>query len=628
MNHFLKPAICILILFTFLSGCSNRNAIKIPDISGELMQWHNIILTFNGPVSSELDSINPFLDYQMSVTFFKQDKRIIIPGYYAADGNAAETSAEAGNKWQVIFCPDDYGLWNYEVSFLKGKNIAVDRNPEEGEELAFHGATGEILISPSDKTGDDFRSKGRISYVNDHYLRYMGTQEIFLKAGADSPENFLAYFEFDGTYYGGDGERRINEAMPNQTLHRYTPHVKDWKEGDPVWKDGKKGKGIIGALNYLHSKGVNSVYMLTNNVNGDGQDVFPWIKYYSDFTRFDVSKLAQWEIVFTHMDKLGMMCHFVIQETENELMLDSGNVGLKRKLYFRELIARFSHHLGVTWNLGEENGVAPWIGIGQNDRQRKDMSKYIKETDPYDNFLVVHTLPNVDLRDDILTKLLGFPFLDGPSLQTEVNSVHSETLKWRTLSEQQGKKWVVCSDEIGHHSTGAVPDAIDPEHDEIRHKVLWGNLMAGGGGVEWYFGHKYDNDDLNCEDFRSRDRLWELTSLATNFFLDNLPMDKMNPADGLVSPRANYCLAMDDDLLAIYIPSGGASSVRLNPQKSYELKWFDPRNGGDLFNAKEKPEVVSGVSELNFKIGTKEEYDLNEDWVAVLKSIQEQEMSQ
>jgi hypothetical protein len=607
-------------------GCSGDN--KLPDISGEPMQWHKIIFTFDGPESSELDSLNPFLDYQMTVSFFKQDRRIVIPGFYAADGNAAETGADSGNKWQVIFCPDDYGLWNYEVSFLKGKNIAVERNPESGEEIAFHGARGEILISPSDKTGNDFRSKGRIRYVNDHYLRHQGTGEIFLKAGSDSPENFLAFHEFDGTYYGGDGERRLNEAMPNQTLHRYAPHIEDWNEDDPTWKDGKLGKGIIGALNYLRSKGINSQYMLTNNVNGDGQDVFPWIKYDSDFTRFDVSKLAQWEIVFSHMDKIGMMCHFVTQETENELMLDSGDVGLKRKLYYRELIARFSHHLGVTWNLGEENGVAPWIGTGQNDRQRKDMSKYIKETDPYDNFVVVHTLPNPDLRDDILTKLLGFPYLDGPSLQTEVDHVHAETLKWRKQSDLQGRKWVVCSDEIGHHSIGAMPDAIDPEHAEIRHKVLWGNLMAGGGGVEWYFGHKYDNDDLNCEDFRSRDKLWEMTSLATRFFLENLPIDKMRPADNLVSPRSNYALALEDDIIVIYIPSGGASSVKLNPQKSYDVKWFDPRNGGELFDSHELPVIITNTSELNFQIGTKEEYDLGKDWVAVLKNIQSTENPQ
>lgn len=614
---FKNPYLLLVPVILFMQNCGSKNSSKIPEISGELKQWHKITLSFEGPETSELDSVNPFLDYQMYATFTKRDKSIIVPGFFAADGHAAETGASTGNKWHVIFRPDDYGLWEYHISFLKGKNIAVkERSDENGQEVAFHGAEGEILISPSDKTGNDFRARGRILYVNDHYLKFAGSGEVFLKAGADSPENFLAYEDFDGTYYGGDGERRIGEAGPNQNLHSYNPHLEDWREGDPTWRGGRKGKGIIGALNYLASKGINSVYMITNNVGGDGQDVFPWIEYHSDFTRFDVSKLAQWEIVFSHMDKLGIMCHFVTQETENELLLDSGEVRFKRKLYYRELIARFSHHLGITWNLGEENGVAPWIGVGQNDRQRKDMAKYIKEIDPYDNFLVVHTLPNPELRDDILTKLLGFPYLDGPSLQTEINSVHSETIKWRNLSGQQGKKWVVCSDEIGPASTGAKPDADDPEHDEIRKKVLWGNLMGGGGGVEWYFGYEYDHNDLNCEDYRSRERLWELTSLATRFFLDNLPVNEMHPVDGWVSPRTNYCLAKDDDLIVIYIPTGGASSVRLNPEKSYRIQWFDPRDGGALFDAYDKPQIVENASELNFSIGNK--FDIRKDWVAVL----------
>ena len=47
-------------------------------------------------------------------------------------------------------------------------------------------------------------------------------------------------------------------------------------EGDPDWGDGK-GRGIIGALNYLASQHVNSIYFLTMNVGGDGKDVWPWI---------------------------------------------------------------------------------------------------------------------------------------------------------------------------------------------------------------------------------------------------------------------------------------------------------------------------------------------------------------
>jgi len=615
MNRYFLIFFILFFFFQFIWGCSSKKADYSPRIEGELKQWHKITFNFTGPEASETDTLNPFLDYRLEMVFHKNNRELKIPGYFAADGNSAETSSTSGNQWQVIFCPDDYGLWNYTVSFLKGENIAVEGNPDNAEKIYFDGIKGEFFVNPTDKTGKDFRSRGRIRYVRKHHLQFQGSKEYFLKAGADSPENFLAFKDFDGTHYGGDGIRRLGEAGPNESLHTYTPHLKDWNEGDPAWK-GDRGKGIIGALNYLSAEGINSVYMLTQNVAGDGKDVFPWTSYDDDFTRYDISKLAQWEIVFSHMDSLGIMCHFVTQETENELLLDSGNLGITRKLYYRELIARFAHHLGITWNLGEENGVAPWIGYGQNDKQRKDMAKYIKDTDPYENFVVVHTLPNPEMRNDILDRLLGFPYLDGPSLQTETRSVHDETLKWRKLSRSRGRPWVVCSDEIGPADTGVKPDQVDPTHDRIRKQVLWGNLMAGGGGVEWYFGYNYPNNDLNCEDWRSRSNLWKQSRIAIEFFQENLPYYRMEPADQLVSPQSNYALVDEENLLVVYIPSGGASSIKLNPLNTYRLYWFDPVSG-ELMN--EDTTRYTGKIDLNFKIKNR---DTRQDWVAVFELME------
>ena len=54
----------------------------------------------------------------------------------------------------------------------------------------------------------------------------------------------------------------------------------------------------------------------------------------------------------------GLFLHFKTQETENQGLLDGGEVGPQRKLYYRELIARFGHHLALNWNMGEE--IGPW----------------------------------------------------------------------------------------------------------------------------------------------------------------------------------------------------------------------------------------------------------------------------
>jgi len=234
---------------------------------------------------------------------------------------------------------------------------------------------------------------------------------------------------------------------------------------------------------------MNSVYFLTMNVQGDGKDVWPWTNEHERY-RFDTSKLDQWEVVFDHMDHLGLMLHIVTQETENELLLDIGELKTQRRLYYRELIARFSHHLGITWNLGEENGWQSWSPKAQTDADRKAMAKYIKTHDPNKNLVVLHTHAKTSAQDHFLNPLLGYPYLDGPSVQTHhPHDVHDITVKWIQESANYGKQWVVCQDEIGPADTGAKQDADDPDHDEIRHDVLWGNLMAGGAGVEWYIYH-------------------------------------------------------------------------------------------------------------------------------------------
>jgi hypothetical protein len=568
-----------ILIITGLFSCKKLE-IKAPvELSGELRQWHNIVMIIEGPEAGENDSINPFLYYRLNVTFWKKDKKYVIPGYFAGDGNAAESGTDSGNKWKVNFCPDDYGVWNYKVSFRSGLNISVNDDAESGTVISPNGYASQLTILPTDRSGQDLMMKGRLAYIGEPYLQYSGNREFFIKAGADSPENFLGYQDFDGTYFGGwNNASRDGEAIPNRNLHKYSPHIQDWKNGDPAWRNGR-GKGIIGALNYLASRGMNSVYMLTNNVGGDGMDVFPWTTYNTDFTRYDISKLEQWEIVFNHMDRLGLMCHFVTQETENQLLLDSGNMGLVRKLYYRELIARFSHHLAVMWNLGEENGPSEFLKKGQNDQQRRDMAEYFKKHDPYENVVVIHTHLSVEGKERILGSLLGFPYIDGIGLQTMPDEVHKQTLSWHNSSVHKGRKWNICSDEIGPSDTGAKPDNIDPDHSKIRQDVLWGNLMAGGAGVEWYFGYNFPNNDLNCEDWRSREKLWNQTRIAIDFFHNYVELKTLESADEKIITGNAYCLA-SDSLYIVYIKENAECSLRADKQKFYLSGWFNPLEGG------------------------------------------------
>jgi len=396
--------------------------------------------------------------------------------------------------------------------------------------------------------------------------------------------------------------KRKGEAASGKFLHRYAPHVQDWRPGDPTWKNGK-GKGIIGALNYLASKGMNSVYFIPYNIDGgDGKDVWPWIEPGEKY-RFDCSKLDQWKIVFSHMDKSGLMLHIITQETENDQGLDGGELGPQRKLYYRELIARFAHHLALVWNLGEENT--------NTDAQRKAFCRYIKDLDPYEHPIVCHTFPGK--YDEVYNPLLGYEYFDGPSLQT--NDTHVQTLKWLDRSASAGRQWLVCLDEIGPAHTGVKPDKDDYWHDEVRKKHLWGNLMAGGAGVEWYFGYKFAHNDLNCEDWRSREHLWDMTRYALDFFRRYLPFTEMTGHDELTSAKDDYCFAKPGQIYAIYLPAGGTTNLDLgNSSATFNIQWYNPRTGGKL----QKGTVAEITGPGPVGIGNAPN-NTNKDWVALIK---------
>lgn len=602
-----------LFLPVFFFSCQTTTQQNI-EVEGELRQWHKVTLVLDGPETSEWAKENPFLDYKLSATFTRGDKTYTVPGYFAADGNAGETSAKEGHKWKVHFRPDEVGTWNYKVSFKHGKNIAVLDGEYAVNPAGPDGFEGTLEIVASDKPGPDFRAKGRIINGGRGYFQFQGTDEIWIKNGTDSPENFLAFTDFDQTSrFSLKTSIREGEADPKKSLHHYEPHVSDWQAGDPTWQGGK-GKGIIGAINYLSSAGVNSVYMLTMNIIGDGKDVWPYTDYNERY-RFDCSKLDQWEVVFDHMERMGIMAHFVLQETENECLLDMGHTGVQRRIYLRELIARFGHHLGISWNLGEENGPAAWTPIGQTDEQKKAMATYIKEVNPYPCNVVLHTHADDAHQDEYLTPMLNFEYLDGPSMQIgNPVRVHERIRHWVETSGEAGKRWMVNLDEIGPAWKGVMPDSHDPNHDTVRHHCLWGTLLAGGAGVEWYFGYRFPHNDLVCEDFRSRDDWFRQSTLATQF-LKQFPLEEMTCQDERVSVKGAYCLAKEGSVYVVYLPSVmNQAQLNVDLESSLSIGWFNPREGGEILEGTKTSLVGRGRQQVGFPPSEREK-----DWVVVIQ---------
>ncbi len=608
-------------LLGFLQSCGNNTKLGKGADGDSLFvykQWHTVTLSFEGPETSETAADNPFLNYRLDVVFKHNEKQYTIRGFYAADGNAAETSADKGNIWNVRFTPDRKGEWSYSATMYHKDSIALKDDFQNAEPIEIPNAEGWFTVTDSDKKGVDFRANGRLQVANGFY-KFQDSEKYWLKGGANSPENLLAYIDFDDTYRLKK-ESREGEANATGEIHSYSEHLKDWQTGDPKWKNGK-GKSLIGALNYLASKGMNSNYFLTMNILGDGNDVWPYNSP-EDFTRFDVSKLEQWEIVFQHMQSKGILLHMVLQETENETMLDNGDTGPLRQLYFRELIARFGHHLALQWNLGEENGPAEWSPIGQNDSQRKAMAKFLKETDPYNHPVLLHTHSHDPLRSDILDDIIGYKYVDGLSLQQDQRTQTAEVIeRWKIKAKEKGHDWLITMDEIGMWHTAVLPDDQDPGHETIRSYVLWGTLLSGGAGVEWYFGAKHPHNDLSSEDWRQRNQLWEMTNHAKTLVGDQLPYWKMNPEHSLINSKEAYCLRETGKVYAVYLPEVNVSTINLSSvQGDFSVQWFDPLNGGSLQIGTIETVKGGGVRKLG-RPRVKEMNTGMQDWVCLLRKI-------
>ena len=156
---------------------------------------------------------------------------------------------------------------------------------------------------------------------------------------------------------------------------------------------------------------------------------------------------------------------------------------------------------------------------------------------------------------------------------------------------------------------------------EVRKQTLWGVLMAGGAGCEYYFGYKFAENDLVCEDWRSRHQSWNYCRIAIEFFHQNeIPFWEMKNMDKLVGNPdhgvSKFCFAKPSNTYLVYLPDGGTSSLDLrNAKGKFRVEWFDPRTGGDLHTG--SVTAVSGGRKVD--LGTPPN-EVKEDWLVVVRA--------
>jgi len=557
------------------------------EVRGIRQRWHPVTIDLSGPGARETSTPNPFFDERLDVLFVAPSgRRIVVPGFFAGDG----AGDGAGNRWHAILSPDEVGTWTFRTAFRAGDGVAVEPVGTGTPVPPYDGVTGTFDVVESQAGGQDLRaaSRGLIKPRGGHYLT-TSNRKPWLKVGPDIPENFLGYEGFDNTPDAG---------------HAFAAHVIDWRPGDPDWNNGD-GRAIIGALNFIGDRNANSIYFLPMNIDGDGDDTFPTIGEFEKL-RYDLSKLEQWEAVFSHF------LHFVLAETEagNEEYHDDGELGPERKLFYRMLVARFGHHNGLEWNLGEENDYGT--------ARLEEFAAFIKSIDPYDHPLTTHTKGNQ--YDNYYEPLLGNADFDITSFQgsNSGTSMFDLIIEWRERSAKAGVPWAISFDEPQKIEND--PDDVNDGYPHGRRDKMWPALMAGGAGFEWYVqqdggGNSFDQQ---IDDFGLMETALTWSGHARKF-LERLPLEAMISDRTIADSAAGgntYARYREDTVYAIYNDrNGGAFTLDLSsvpPDALFRIFWFDPRTG----------DVVDGsIVEVNggdvVDLGSAP-YSLDDDWACLV----------
>ncbi|TWT43121.1 DUF5060 domain-containing protein [Botrimarina hoheduenensis] len=126
---------------------SSVPAVASAVINDEARPWHKLTFDFEGPVTSETATVNPFTDCRLDVSFrhSASGETFVVPGYYAADGDVASTSATSGSVWRTDCAPNETGAWTYTASFRTGSIVAVADTLLAGASAGFFdGETGNL----------------------------------------------------------------------------------------------------------------------------------------------------------------------------------------------------------------------------------------------------------------------------------------------------------------------------------------------------------------------------------------------------------------------------------------------------------------------------------------------------
>lgn len=329
-------------------------------VGGALAAWSPTTIDFAGPMRTE----NPetFRDFRLDVTFdhLGSGQRLICPGFFAADGSAAQSGARAGRTWRVVFTPPTAGAWRYRASFRTGADIAVRLERDAGRaHEAIDGAAGQLTVAAPIARAPSLRACGPATLD--------GADLVFPRSGRRHPRRFAPSSHALAASTAASGASAVNAAGSASVRPR--PDL--WRAEDPVWAPdaaGDDGKGVLGACRAIAATGATAVWIAPIAARGGSLLTSPWARPPGAETdaaaalesgalgrTFDVARLDRWSIVFERLEALGISVHLALRPQGASPALlsvyDRRELDLTRRLLVRELAARFGHLNGLVWGV-------------------------------------------------------------------------------------------------------------------------------------------------------------------------------------------------------------------------------------------------------------------------------------
>ena len=582
-----------------------------------------------------------------------------VPGFYKGNG-----------IWAVRFTPDSIGIWEYITSFKEGYRISINNNsgtpgyannikgsfevfpyekPEVEVEVPRYELLKKISYTVKESINESFFTKGRL--VNDNIYTNVGgliTSNTFW--GRDnSPfivnstvvvKNCVLLINGGaiimlkpGTSLKTEGTGVIKATGPCKIIS-YNPdllgsrcyYLKTLGDGKRWIKGGTDSPedflahtfisshgDVFGALDYLASKGVNSFFALLMNVGGDGDNVYPWLSKY-DITHYDVNKLEHWNDIFYHANEIGIHCQLTFNEGElyNKALLGYNNLSDERKLYYREMIARFGYLNAITWNLCEEynHQQAP---IDPNII--KLWATYIKSVDSFDHPITVHNWDDngwVPFYGDNRFGSIAYQYRPTLINGGFNNAYGNKVVELRNANNilkipiNIDETHFFTSSENNICTETSISWAANCGYTAARREIIY-PVYFSGGNLECLL-----ESALLTEDFSEYDKLWDYLYYARKV-LETLKFWDMGSNNNLINGVSGneLCFTNGHDY-AIYLPYGGNSILDLETPTEFYKWWYNPRTG-----VYSNSVLVQGSNDT--LVLDKPPYDINLDWVVILR---------